>query len=141
MLAIAGYLLSVVIKENKHIERCTKWPLITARVTRKTVVEISSFAGVRGFAKISFYIPDIDYIFNINGKDFEGHARLRREWTPVLPLEISAAKGQTVQVHYNPENPVENTPGLEKPHLIDEIYRIILLILVALGIVLILIFT
>ena len=137
MLAIAGYLLSVVIKEKIFVERCNNWPLITARVIRNTVVKEKHPSGKK---TISLYIPDIDYLFTVNDKDFEGHACLRGEWTPVLPRETSAAIGQTIEVHYNPENPVENTPGLEKPPLIDQIYPIILLILGSLGIVFTLIY-
>jgi hypothetical protein len=109
--------------------------LITAKVVSIKIVEKNlPIGGGKGVAIGFSYIPEIDYIFSLKGSDYEQHVRLQRRWTSSMAQEILNSIGTTIDVHYNPENPRENSPELVKGHFIDEFLRIILLGLFSFGI-------
>jgi len=122
LLAMGGYLLFKLIKKTRLITASKSWPAITAQVVKKEVVRHVSSKG-----QVSFY-PEVDYKYSIMGTDVNHHTRLSGMWSRNSAQKFLDEMGETMEVHYNPENPSEHVHAYDKVKTTDY-----LVIVTALG--------
>lgn len=122
LLAMGGYLLFKLINKTRLITASKTWPAVEAQVLKKEVVRHVSSKG-----QVSFY-PEVDYRYSIMGTDVNHHTRLSGMWSHNNAQKVLDELGETMEVHYNPENPSENAHGYDKVRITDY-----LVIIVALG--------
>ena len=122
LLAMGGYLLFKLIKKTRLITASKTWPAITAQVVKKEVVRHVSSKG-----QVSFY-PEVDYKYSIMGTEVNKHTRLSGMWSRNSAQKSLDEMGESIEVHYNPENPTEHTHGYDKVKITDY-----LVIITALG--------
>ena len=130
LLAMGGYLLYKLIKKTRLITASKTWPAVTAQVVKKEVVRHVSSKG-----QVSFY-PEVDYKYSIMGTDVNKHTRLSGMWSRNSAQKSLDEMGESMEVHYNPENPTEHAHGYDKVKVTDY-----LVIITALGLGLLVLIT
>ena len=130
LLAMGGFLLFKLIKKTRLINASKTWPSVSAQVLKKEVVRHVSSKG-----QVSFY-PEVDYKYSILGTEVNKHSRLSGMWSRNSAQKTLDEMGETIEVHYNPENPTEHTHGYDKVKFTDY-----LVIIAALGLGLLVLIT
>ncbi len=122
MLGIGLFMLWKVLRLTLKVNASKHWPVVSAQVVKKEVVRHKTTKG-----QIT-YFPELDYTYSVLGSEFNQHTRLKSAWNANNGQKTLDAVGETLEVRYNPEKPIEHTNGFEKVRFGD-----ILLIVVFLG--------
>ncbi|MHC1781449.1 MAG: DUF3592 domain-containing protein [Anaerolineaceae bacterium] len=121
MLALGIYRLWKVIELSRRISAGKTWPVIMGDVVSKIVtVRHTRKSGT------SFY-PEVTYHYAIMGQDFEKQIRLAGIYSRNSAEKALAEIGETLEVHYNPDNPKETITPREKVSITDVIIVVVML--------------
>ncbi len=121
ILAFGLFSLYRVLKRGKRIKAGAGWPAIWAQVLEKKVDVSRDDEGG------SSYTPQITYKYSVMGREYQGKTRMNGMWTRRSAQKAIDEIGESIEVHYNPDKPEENTHGYEKVKVTD--YLVIALML------------
>ena len=108
ILSLGLFSLYRVLKRAKRINAGASWPAIRAQVLEKKVdVDRDDEGG-------SSYTPQITYKYNVMGREYQGKTRIAGMWSRNGAQKAIDEIGESIEVHYNPDKPEENTHGYEK---------------------------
>ena len=115
------------------------WPTVEGKITHSSIREETTG---KGRPPTHIYYPEIRYVYDVNGKRFEGHNLLyEQEGPPVFQREVvetnlqALAVGQSVRVFYDSRGPYRSClrPGFYENPLAHVLMNLIGVFMLASG--------
>jgi hypothetical protein len=112
LILYAIYLIIKFFKKSQRLSASSIWPKVEALVLNKKV--ICRFTG-----RHIHYFPELEYKYSVLGNDFNHRSRIDRMISRKSAQKLLDTIGNTLEVRYNPEKPIEHKHEYEKMALSD----------------------
>ena len=123
VLAFSLYSFYKLFRRSQRIKAGKDWPAVPARVTEKKVHER------RNNDSGTTYTPVINYSYSVMGREYTGRSELSGLWGRKGAQKAVDQVGESIEVHYNPNKPEENTHSLDRVKVTDYLFIVLAVIL------------